>query len=162
MHAGRQIFHYYFSWIYRQTWVVTDNISSPSSSSSPPHTKYSWAEGRDEYNNKKSDEKVNSRTSPILLPPLRLQFDVKASKMKFLTALLICSSALLCISEVASSPIQINNNNMGDVTSIKIDINGEIHNVVNVVSVLWGQKRKLRLEKLRAKNSLPKNSKLMF
>ncbi|KAG5673026.1 hypothetical protein PVAND_003104 [Polypedilum vanderplanki] len=52
--------------------------------------------------------------------------------MKFLTVLLIFSVALLCISEVVSSPIQIKNNNMGDVTSIKIDINGEIHNIINV------------------------------
>jgi hypothetical protein len=54
--------------------------------------------------------------------------------MKFLTVLLIWSGALLCISEVVSSPIQINNNNMGDVTSIKLDINGKIHSVINVVS----------------------------
>lgn len=52
--------------------------------------------------------------------------------MKFLTVLLISIAAFVC-TEVTSNPIQIQNNNIGDITAIKIEINGEITNVVNQV-----------------------------
>jgi hypothetical protein len=54
------------------------------------------------------------------------------AKMKLLTLLLI-SLAALAWTEVTADPIQISNNNIGDITSVKIDINGKIKSVVNQV-----------------------------
>lgn len=52
--------------------------------------------------------------------------------MKLLTVLLISIAALAC-TEVTADPIQISNNNIGDITSVKIDINGKITSVINQV-----------------------------
>ncbi|CRK88622.1 CLUMA_CG002343, isoform A [Clunio marinus] len=50
--------------------------------------------------------------------------------MKFLTVLLISITAFVCTA-VTANPVQIKNNNVGDITAIKIDINGRITSVVN-------------------------------
>lgn len=62
-----------------------------------------------------------------------LTAEASTKKMKTLTVLLISLAALAC-SLVTADPIQISNNNIGEITSVKIDINGKITSVVNQVS----------------------------
>lgn len=51
--------------------------------------------------------------------------------MKLLTVLLISLAALAC---TEANPNQIRNNNVGDITAIRIDINGKITSVINQVN----------------------------
>lgn len=52
--------------------------------------------------------------------------------MKFLTVLLIFLASLAC-TEVLADTVQIMENNIGDITAVKIDINGKITSVINQV-----------------------------
>lgn len=52
--------------------------------------------------------------------------------MKFLTVLLI-SLAVILAQEVTANPVQVANNNIGDIRVVKIDINGTITNIINQV-----------------------------
>lgn len=52
--------------------------------------------------------------------------------MKFLTVLLI-SLAVILAQEVTANPVQVRNNNIGDIRVVEIDINGTITNIINQV-----------------------------
>jgi hypothetical protein len=54
--------------------------------------------------------------------------------MRFLTVLLI-SLVAFAYTGVTAGPVQITNNNIGDITAVKIEINGKITSVVNQVGI---------------------------